>query len=1705
LIRKAGNILTLTAILFIAYLPSVQEGSSERITTFMDDGSLDGIVHLKGEGRSLYDTHMYFGVEKGVTLSSASLKVQTVDSRTGPWIEEPSLDIGLDSEPEWSFSGPGYHTFGRAVQFGDDMSIHTKNVDSARTYELGDLVLPEGSQLHQAGLEVMGRFVPEIGSMNLVGEGGAVGYTPQGIKFGDMDGDGLNDTLISTGDPGDIYLYRQYPEGTFTPEKVGLNSTVKAFVPLDADDDGDLDMVFSNATALGWIENNGTGLKNITRISSSFTPDILLSCDLDNDGEEEVVGAYSSFSTDSVKVRVLKRDSGTSFQLWPVYKPDFSGTLKFMDTGDRLDDGYQDLYLAFADNRVRTLTNPASVLYWADDSDVEKKSAWVSYTEFTCPNSIYGFDVGDVDDDGLSDVVIAPYVYWGGGIFYYRNRCSSSSVSWTRYTISSGYVYYPRSVAIFDVDGDGIKEVAYSTGSYYWNNQIGWMNSKKNPNKSSWTMNVLMSGQTTTGVDMFSGDLNSDRHDDFGIFFRDNRQVVYWKNAKPYDGSTLTSAYVEDGGLSEIRDLAYGDIDGDLDLDLVITAYRSGTVGWFENEGNFLDEEWPFHRINDVMIGGANQVDVGDIDGDGDMDVAVSAYDSGELLWFENTAGDATAWDHHRIGDMRYAQGCALGDLDEDGKLDVVTSAGYYYGDGVKFFTADDPKKSWSSHSITTGVSYCGIVNLTDMNLDGHLDVLVPVNGWSGSANIYRNPLPSNPRTSSWQTVNAVSGLSYPWECLPLDIDDDGNLDVVATDNSGSGWGNVKWGQCPPNRNRTSGWTTYTLANMGAAGGRYPWGLAVGDVDSDGFDDVFVTCHYWWSYSYYSGYGVFWFEEPDDIYGTWDRWVVDSDMKDSWGVINCDMDGDGTPEIIAVSNGENTVEGVEPELHYPEDVQVDLGYDGTTDWSLSGTLKGTDELEIKEQLQYVIDTLPSRVSRFSDLSGNKMLRIPVMVSSGSPGKISGYDIDIRYNITMTVDNQGKVRKAIDRIIPDAPSSGQSYTRIYIGFSGSTPGKARLFDLDIEYNSPPRLKKALPDSIWVNEDSVRTGVLDLKEYFVDDYTGPELLHFEVEVLNESTPNLRALIDANGELTLDATLNEDYFGRGGIRFIVTDTGGPNKVPQRSYVTRTVQVEIRPQNDPVQRSPGGSLPDRLSGLEGEEVMVIDLNELELFYDPDDRFISSVQYYPVLDPDGVYPGDLSNVSVREEDGRIFARSTGNWWGHNIPLRIYGYNGYDGLNLNRDPYYMTMLNIRNVNDPPFWRAIPNAAGEEDEGNQHLIDLIRYVSDIDSTGDDLSIGILGHTNSTFFRVEMIEPSLGRVAVEPIVKDWCGWLTVDIMVSDGEFVDTTSFNIEIEPRNDLPTVLINNLKENSRVKSGKFSVVGNASDVEGIASVEVLFEGIWTTAQGMNSWGVTLEAPNPGRLVEHVPVRVKVTDSDGAYAFATVNITIEPRPEPVEFDIDRDGYENTVDDFPYDPSEWLDSDGDGLGDNKDAFPYRREWRYDSDKDGLADVADEYPFIPGNPLNDTTDKVNEGGGPDYTVPVILWILCLLTLTAASISGISLYGRYEAAKDPLSMIAYHNKLEERKRKFGEITQKIRLEEFLEGLQFINVNRYRGYPPMPPPAGPPVGFNNHTVMQGPAQYAPRGAPLPPPVYRNNTFPPQGREIPGGPNRSRHTMNKRG
>ena len=142
-------------------------------------GPSEDYVVLRGSGDMLYDSHLYFEIERNVPLSSASLKVETVNAASGPWIKDLALDIGVDGVKDWEFSGVGYGEFGHVSSYNDDSLINTVTLGSGRSGTVGQILIPEDSEVLSAEMEMRARFNPLIGQPKTVAVGGGTDFAPR--------------------------------------------------------------------------------------------------------------------------------------------------------------------------------------------------------------------------------------------------------------------------------------------------------------------------------------------------------------------------------------------------------------------------------------------------------------------------------------------------------------------------------------------------------------------------------------------------------------------------------------------------------------------------------------------------------------------------------------------------------------------------------------------------------------------------------------------------------------------------------------------------------------------------------------------------------------------------------------------------------------------------------------------------------------------------------------------------------------------------------------------------------------------------------------------------------------------------------------------------------------------------------------------------------------------------------------------------------------------------------------------------------------------------------------------------------------------------------------------------------------------------------------------------------------------------------------
>ena len=304
--------------------------------------------------------------------------------------------------------------------------------------------------------------------------------------------------------------------------------------------------------------------------------------------------------------------------------------------------------------------------------------------------------------------------------------------------------------------------------------------------------------------------------------------------------STALTEEFPSAGLLGIGGRLIADMDGDGDPDAVVSGPSSAfSIG---NPLRIFPNDGAGRFGNPVTLPlshwtGTRALVAADVDGDTDLDLLCAASDSdgGALELFRQLQPGvfsyAQAWGPDELTDID------VGDVDADGDVDVLYTDFNFnpfvdqpllLNDGAGNF-APDPTLSILSSDPTDAV-------LRDLDGDDDLDVLI---GTSFTSTAHSSLFMNEP--AGW--TDASGGLSFATagSIAPGDVDGDGDLDLlVAGDDAGKPWFNpelrVHW-------NDGSG--AFTAGPVIAAGYALDAEAALADVDGDGDLDAFVLNGFW--------------------------------------------------------------------------------------------------------------------------------------------------------------------------------------------------------------------------------------------------------------------------------------------------------------------------------------------------------------------------------------------------------------------------------------------------------------------------------------------------------------------------------------------------------------------------------------------------------------------------------------------------------------------------------------------------------------------------------------------------------------------------------------------------------------------------------------------------------------------------------------------
>lgn len=325
-------------------------------------------------------------------------------------------------------------------------------------------------------------------------------------------------------------------------------------------------------------------------------------------------------------------------------------------------------------------------------------------------------------------------------------------------------------MAVGDIDKDGFPELGtvsrLADGPYVW----------KNDGKGGWSSaSEGLPREAFCGGGMDFGDANGDGITDVGIADHCRGVFVYfgdgtgnWKNAS--------------AGLPTVgcEDFAFGDFNNDGCLDAAVVAASEEGVRaftgnckgvWQESSTGLSGEEW------------GNSVVTGDVDGDGNVDIA-AAYSAGPRVWLGDGTGKWTPASEGLPAPEIHGLywGIALGDVNGDGRLDLASGAAI---PGAEVFIQEKGENGIRWRKASEGIIPLNALGVAfgDLDKDGHTDLVV-----AGKANL--------------EEIGGVYGV-FPF--------------------FGDGAGN---------------WTYVPNTGLPNDGRERTWGVAVADFDKDGVADV---------------------------------------------------------------------------------------------------------------------------------------------------------------------------------------------------------------------------------------------------------------------------------------------------------------------------------------------------------------------------------------------------------------------------------------------------------------------------------------------------------------------------------------------------------------------------------------------------------------------------------------------------------------------------------------------------------------------------------------------------------------------------------------------------------------------------------------------------------------------------------------------------
>ncbi|MCP9237833.1 VCBS repeat-containing protein [Lewinella sp. JB7] len=334
---------------------------------------------------------------------------------------------------------------------------------------------------------------------------------------------------------------------------------------------------------------------------------------------------------------------------------------------------------------------------WGDWAEPE----WLRY---------FGQDEADIDHDGDLDILSGRYLYFNPG--------GNLEGKWRRQVLDDNV----DGIFLIDVDGDAFSDlIAMALPDVYWYEAT-------DADATAWRRTRVTQVPATSHV-------NSQGFERAQIVAGGREELLLAGNGDVYliripdDPTTpwpteLIAPNTSDEGIG------VGDLDGDGDLDLAVGRRPEGAdeptiLVRYLNPGDGTTP-WPSREVG-TSEHPIDRVSVSDLNGDGRADIIVTEErypgeePDGNLWWYEQPAGEKS-WERHRVVTQYSMNNLDVADIDGDGDVDILTNE--HKGPRLELqFWLNDGRGNFTKRVVDTGKENHLGTQLVDLDNDGDLDI----------------------------------------------------------------------------------------------------------------------------------------------------------------------------------------------------------------------------------------------------------------------------------------------------------------------------------------------------------------------------------------------------------------------------------------------------------------------------------------------------------------------------------------------------------------------------------------------------------------------------------------------------------------------------------------------------------------------------------------------------------------------------------------------------------------------------------------------------------------------------------------------------------------------------------------------------------------------------------------------------------------------